>query len=178
MLLFSCFFFIVDLDLGAHFFHSRYESKNLNSPNLILDLGDILSQSKSRSLINIFLGIQYPCALSLYTSSASNFNGNDRSYGVLLNHEDLLFQMLDLCLFNLFWLFPHDDGIEEAESGKAVVTEDGISGACSTTDYFAYCLYGTSVCLIPPVLVNRPYFLDLTLFCTILGFALLRFALL
>lgn len=70
------FFFSPDIDLGALFscFSSRF--KSLNSPDLVLDPGAIVFQSKFRSLINMFSGIRYPYALSVYMFYAFSFSGN------------------------------------------------------------------------------------------------------
>lgn len=60
------------------------------------------------------------------------------SFDVLLNHENLLFHMLDMCLFNLFWLSPYDDVAKKAEfrhappTGSAIVIEEGIFSMCSS----------------------------------------------
>ena len=69
-------------------------------------------------------------------SSASRFNGNSKRFGVSLNCEDLLFQKLDLYLFNLFWLSLYDDGVGGAElrrapsTGNIVIIGEGISNMC------------------------------------------------
>lgn len=105
--------------------------------------------------------------------------------------------MLDLCLFDLFWLFTYDDDVEKARSrcapltSKHIVIGEGISGVCSSLTMIRDPMIGCLLfCLTDPFLwngcmLNPPSTLFILfvfwislLFCTILDFALLQFALL
>lgn len=70
--LFLFFFFLLsDLDLKTLFSRSSYKSESLNSPDLTINLGSILPESKYKNLINIFSWIRYLYVLSIYRSFVS-----------------------------------------------------------------------------------------------------------
>lgn len=146
------FFLSPDLDLWAFFSRSSSRYENLNSPNLVLILRTIIFRFRCGSLIT-FSGIQYSYALSLYKSSTSSFSGDRRSFVILLNYEDLPFQMLNMCLLNLLWLsFVWWWCLVETRrtllASNVVITGEGIFSVCSSLKMIWYPKIGCRICCL------------------------------